>query len=179
MSLAVTGKFPPSKQLEVYTHPNWFWWATLVCSKTLPGATGPLKNIFIGCVLRFLLVDRRLVTRNLSPAVVVLGFVCLTSCLGFFFCKVAWQKRGKYSRAFVFVMAKVTKTTSFLPCKTSLLQNITFCNKPPGFPEEPGNCVCFAPLPSSARRPHTVAFPDPVPATFLLCFSSLLESPKP
>ena len=54
LAVAVTGRLPPSKQLGVYMHPNWFWWAALVRSKTLPGASGPLKNEFTGCVSRFL-----------------------------------------------------------------------------------------------------------------------------
>jgi len=65
-------------------------------------------------------------------------------------------------------MAKVTKTLSFLPWKTSRLQNPGFCNKPPGFPREPGNC---------ARVPSSRA--EPVPAAFLLCLSSLREGPEP
>lgn len=82
---------------------------------------------------------------------------------GFFFCKVAWQK---HSPAFVFVMAKVTKTTSFLPLETWLLQNITFYNKPLG------SCARVA-------RSPAAAFPHRAPAALLPGSSSLLRRPKP
>lgn len=103
------------------------------------------------------------------------GGLCLFNELFGVFCKVAGQKQQKCSRAFVFVMAKVTKTTSFLPGKTWLLQNIRFCNKPPGYPEEPGNCMC---VPSSqaelapAPRRQGCRLPSPgasnIPAVFFL-----------
>lgn len=97
----------------------------------------------------------------------------LTSCLGFL--QGSWQKQQKCSCAFVFVMAKVTKTASFLPGKTWLLQNIRFCNKPPGYPEEPGNCMCdpssravLAPAPcrQGCRLPSPGA--SNIPAVFFL-----------
>lgn len=169
LAVAVIGKFPTRKRLEVAIHPNWVWWAALVGSKTLPGTKGPLRTKFLVVfeVPLSVLVGRRLATRNVAPAVAKVGFIWLGFSGG------CLAKAAKTFLRFRFCNGKGYESGSFLPVNQRSCETSRFVTTLPGFPRSLGialRSLLLAAVAPAPRRWRCLPRPaaSNIPAVFFL-----------